>query len=149
MSSSNTNTINPKACGYGCNTRIYWNNEETEYFEVFTKKKHVCPNRSKSVTQTTTSTTKPTYYFKKSYYSTQQQPKPKMSNSLDLLQGPITDIQKKYEILSDIVTEYNGKVHGSQSHITANNSMIFLGYYEVPEGKREEVKKNFEDFVRK
>ena len=38
-----------------------------------------------------------------------------MSNSFELLQGPIEIIQKKYEILSDIViTEYNGKVHGSQ-----------------------------------
>jgi hypothetical protein len=34
-----------------------------------------------------------------------------MSNSLELLTGPIVDIQKKYEILSDIVTlEYRGKL---------------------------------------
>ena len=59
MSSSNTNTINPKACGYGCNTRIYWNNEENEYFEVFTKKKHVCPNRSKSLAPSTSAANKP------------------------------------------------------------------------------------------
>jgi hypothetical protein len=62
---------------------------------------------------------KPTYYNKKSFYN--KEPKPKMSNSLELLSGPITDIQKKYEILSDIVIEYNGKVHGSQSHILPNN----------------------------
>jgi hypothetical protein len=37
-----------------------------------------------------------------------------MSNSFELLQGPIAEIQKKYEILSDIITEHNGKVHGSQ-----------------------------------
>ena len=37
-----------------------------------------------------------------------------MSNSLELLTGPIDTIQKKYEILSDIV-EYGGKCHGSQS----------------------------------
>ena len=36
-----------------------------------------------------------------------------MSNSLEYLQDSITEIQKKYETLSDIVTE-NGKVHGSQ-----------------------------------
>jgi hypothetical protein len=35
-----------------------------------------------------------------------------MSNSLDLLQAPIQDIQKKYEILSDIITEMGGKTHG-------------------------------------
>ena len=39
-----------------------------------------------------------------------------MSNSLKLLQGSIIDIQKKYEILSDIVRDYNGKVHGSISY---------------------------------
>jgi hypothetical protein len=72
-----------------------------------------------------------------------------MSNSLELLTGSIQDIQKKYEILSVIITEYNGKVHGSQSHIVANNSMSLIVYYEVPaEGnKREEVKRRFENIV--
>jgi hypothetical protein len=37
-----------------------------------------------------------------------------MSNSLELLFGSILEIQKKFEILSDIIIEYNGKVHGSQ-----------------------------------
>jgi hypothetical protein len=37
-----------------------------------------------------------------------------MSNSFELLQGSFDAIQKKYETLSDIVSEYNGKVHGSQ-----------------------------------
>ncbi|HEX7143221.1 MAG TPA: hypothetical protein VF222_12160 [Nitrososphaeraceae archaeon] len=64
-----------------------------------------------------------------------------MSNSFELLTGPIDSIQKKYEILSDIVTEYGGKVHGSQSHIVeTNNSIQLIVYYEVPEGKRDEVK---------
>jgi hypothetical protein len=36
-----------------------------------------------------------------------------MSNSLELLFGSILEIQKKYEILSDIYRIY-GKVHGSQ-----------------------------------
>ena len=45
-----------------------------------------------------------------------------MSNSFELLTGPIDTIQKKYEILSDIViVEHGGKVHGSQSHSVANN----------------------------
>ena len=38
-----------------------------------------------------------------------------MSNSFELLTGSIAEIQKKYEILSDIVmVEHGGKVHGSQ-----------------------------------
>ena len=117
MSAINKN-IYPKSCTYGCNTQIYWNTSVNEYWEVFTQKKHICPNRSnKQVTNPSSTTgatisTKPTYYSKKPWST---QPKPKMSNSLELLTGPIETIQKKYEILSDIViTEYNGKVYGSQ-----------------------------------
>src|SRR5215217_9778193 len=131
MSIDNNNTIIPKSCNYNCGTRIYWDNSESAYLEVFTKKRHSCPNRSKSVTQTTTSTTtaaKSNYYNKFA-----KQPKPKMANSFELLSGPIADIQKKYEILSDIVIEYNGKVHGSQSHTVSANSISLIVYYEIPE----------------
>ena len=146
--STNQNII-PKPCNYGCNTRIYWNTSENAFLEVFAKKKHICPNRSngKSVTtQSTTNTNKPNYYNKFA-----KQPKPKMSNSFELLTGSIQDIQKKYEILLDIVTEYNGKVHGSQSHIVANNSMSLIVYYEVPAdgNKREEVKQKFTNIITK
>jgi hypothetical protein len=65
-----------------------------------------------------------------------------MANSLELLSGPISDIQKKYEILSDIVTEYNGCIHGSQSHVVSNNLISLIVYYEVPLGNREEVKRS-------
>ena len=66
-----------------------------------------------------------------------------MSNSFELLSGPtVAEIQKKYEILSDIVTKNNGKVHGSQSHIVADSNISLIVYYEVPEGKREEIKKS-------
>lgn len=37
-----------------------------------------------------------------------------MSNSLELLSASITQVQKQYEVLSYIVIELNGKVHGSQ-----------------------------------
>ena len=138
-SNSNTNII-PKDCSYGCSTRIYWNTAENAYFEVFTKQKHVCPNRSNANNTNRTSS----FYNKKPWT-----PKPKMSNSLELLGGPIQDIQKKYEVLSDIVSEYNGKVHGSQSHIGPNNSISLVVYYEVPaEGnKRDEVKQKFNNFI--
>ena len=71
-----------------------------------------------------------------------------MSNSFEYLQGSIAEIQKKYEILSDIVTEYGEKVHDSQSHIIAINNMQLVVYYEVPDGKREEEKQKFNNFVR-
>ena len=70
-----------------------------------------------------------------------------MSNSFEYLQGSITEIQKKYEILADIVTEYGGKVHGSQSHIVANNSIQLIVYYEVPLGMRDEVKNKFSNSI--
>jgi hypothetical protein len=98
---STQNNIYPKPCAYNCNTQIYWNTSENTYFEVFTKQKHNCPNRSSNNAKptTTTTTTKPTYYNKKPWSNTQ--PKPKMSNSFELLTGPIETIQKKYEILSE------------------------------------------------
>jgi hypothetical protein len=154
MSSQNQNNINPKSCTYNCNTQIYWNSSVNEYWEVFTKKKHICPNRffsssinAKSTTTTaTTSNTKPTYYSKKPW-SNSQQPKPKMSNSFELLTGPIGTIQKKYELLSDLVTEHNGKVHGSQRDRDPKTCLIdLLVYYEVPLGQRDEVKRKFNDF---
>lgn len=71
-----------------------------------------------------------------------------MSNSFELLTGRIDAIQKKYEILSDIITEYNGKVHGSQRDRDPKTGLIdLLMYYEVPLGQREEVKMKFNDFV--
>ena len=152
MSSSTSNTIiNPKDCSYQCGTRIYWNTSENAYFEVFSKKKHVCPNRSNKTTTTNNNNSSNASINRQSYYNKKPwvNNKPKMSNSLELLQGPIQDIQKKYEILSDIVSEYNGKVHGSQRDRDPRTGEIdLLVYYEVPEGKREEVKRKFENFTK-
>jgi hypothetical protein len=161
-SNNNNQNINPRPCVYGCGIQIYWNTSVNEYWEVFTKKKHVCPNRGNKSSGTTTATLttdgitppsiaqKPRYYNpsakKRTPYASfadQQQPKPKMSNSFELLQGSIADIQKQYEMLSDIVTEHNGKVQGSQSHIVANNNLQLIVYYEVPQGHRDKVKQKF------
>ena len=147
--SSNT-IISPKPCVYNCNTQIYWNPSVNEYWEVFTKKKHICPNRSsqtKPTTTTTASTAKPTYYNKKPWIT---QPKPKMSNSFELITGPtVAEVQKKYEILSDIViVEHGGKVHGSQRDRDPKTGLIdLLVYYEVPLGQRDDVKQKFNNFL--
>src|SRR5688572_22023771 len=113
MSSTTHQNIYHKPCVYNCNTQIYWNFATYEYWEVFTKKKHICLDRvNKPTTTTNTSAATPTkrpFYCKKRWSS--PQPKPKMCNSFELLQGSIDAIQKKYETLSDIVTEYGGKVH--------------------------------------
>lgn len=73
-----------------------------------------------------------------------------MSNSFELLTvGPIQDIQRKYEILSDIViVEYNGKVLGAQRDRDPKTGLIdLLVYYEVPLGQRDVVKSKFENYV--
>jgi hypothetical protein len=91
----------------------------------------LCPNRvnnkpSQITTNnvaTTTSNTKPAYYSKPWNAAG---PKPTMSNSFELLTGPIETIQKKYELLSDIMSEYNGKVHGSQRDRDPKTGLIDL-----------------------
>jgi hypothetical protein len=72
-----------------------------------------------------------------------------MDNSLETLQGSADIRRKQYEILSDLIKEYNGKTHGSQSHVDVNNSIQLIVYYEVPEGMREEIKKAFENFTQR
>jgi hypothetical protein len=151
MISTNT-IINPKPCIYNCGTRIYWNTSENAYFEVFSGNRHQCPNRSssinkKSLIHNSVVENKPNYYNNNRFT---KQSKPKMSNSLELLQGPIADVQQRYEILSDIVSsEANCKIHGSQSHIIAgNNSISLIVYYEVPEGQRDEIKHKFNSFIK-
>ena len=119
--------IRPKSCTYGCGVEIYWNTEADAYFELHSGNKHVCPNltikKSSTITQPPTYATKPKYYNTNNYkksdsYSTkyqQQQVKPTMDNSYELLSGSsVSDIQKQYEILSDVVRDSGGKVHGSQ-----------------------------------
>ena len=153
-----THNINPKPCAYGCSIQIYWTTSANEYWNIFTKKKHICPNHGqKSATTATTAagitlpstTSKPHYYnltvTKRTPYTSfagQQQPKPKLSNSFELLTtGPKENIQKQYEMLSYIVTEHGRRVHGSQRDIDSKTGLMdLLIYYEVPQGQREEIK---------
>jgi hypothetical protein len=53
------------------------------------------------------------------------------------------------EFLSDIMSEVNGEVLGSQSHMIANNNILSLVvYFEVPEGQRDEIKHKFGEYIR-
>jgi len=67
-----------------------------------------------------------------------------MDNTLEILQGSPLIITKQYEVLSDLIKEFKGKTHGSQSHGLPNNSLQIIVYYEVPEGMRDEIKKMFQ-----
>jgi len=67
-----------------------------------------------------------------------------MDNTLEILQGSPLIITKQYEVLSDLIKEFNGKTHGSQSHTLPDNSLQIVVYYEVPEGTRDEIKRMFQ-----
>ena len=70
-----------------------------------------------------------------------------MSNSFELLTGSIQGIQKKYEILSDIVSsKWQGS--WSTSQMITSNIISLIFYYETPEGKRDEVKNKFENLCK-
>jgi hypothetical protein len=168
MSSLDVSNNNSKSCVYGCNTKIYWNTLNGEYSEVITKKKHFCPNRSFNSNKPASEATidnntslKSTYYknnhinnngsknnynYKKSWHnSNAKQP---MDNSVEILQGSEDTIIKQYEVLTDLIKEFQGKTHGSQSHSLQNNSLQIVIYYEVSEGKRDEIKGMFKTYTR-
>ena len=69
--------IRPKSCTYGCGVEIYWNTEENTYWELYSGKKHICPNRTTtkklSVITPPSNAAKPIYYNKKDLQSKQQQ----------------------------------------------------------------------------
>ena len=168
MSSLDISNINSKYCVYGCNTKIYWNTINNEYSEVITKRKHFCPNRlinsnkpAGTAAIDNNISSKPTFYknnqmnnpsnknnynYKKSWpNSNAKQP---MDNSVEILQGSADIIIKQYEVLTDLIKEFQGKTHGSQSHSLQNNSLQIVIYYEVPEGKRDEIKEIFKTYTR-
>src|SRR5215210_6002427 len=71
--------INSKPYAYGCSIQIYWTTSANEYWNIFTKKKHICPNRrQKSATALATatatagitppSTTSKPHYYNLTYY---------------------------------------------------------------------------------
>ena len=146
--------IRPKSCSYGCGVEIYWDIEENTYYELYSKKKHICPNLLTYNKQTAIispiTAAKPTNYNKEfsntKQATTNTRIKSKMDNSFEFLEGFPDSMKKQYEFLSDIIRDCNGKVHGSQSHIS-NNSIYLIVYYEVPEGQREDIKKKIDNFT--
>ncbi|MGD1838286.1 MAG: hypothetical protein ACPKPY_09565 [Nitrososphaeraceae archaeon] len=123
-----TAKIKPKPCAYNCGTKIYWNSSANAYWEVFANKRHVCPYRPPT---NSTNVQKPTQPVYKKYQ------KPRMDNSLEVLSGSPDFVKLKYEYLTDLIKEYNGRTHRSQSHVINNDNLEIIVYYEVPEGKRE------------
>ena len=81
-------------------------------------------------------------------HGTNSNAKQPMDNSMEILQGSADTIIKQYEVLTDLIKEFKGKTHGSQSHSMQNNSLQIVVYYEVPEGKRDEIKDMFKTYTR-
>ena len=52
-----THNINLKPYAYGCSIQIYWTTSANEYWNIFTKKKHICPNHRQKSATTATATT--------------------------------------------------------------------------------------------
>ncbi|CAN5869950.1 hypothetical protein BH23THE1_BH23THE1_34210 [soil metagenome] len=124
--------------------------------EVSTKKKHSCPNRSINghkpvgAAINNSDSSKSAYYnnnhmnnydrknnynYNKSWpNSNNKQP---VDNSLEILQGSTHKIIKQYEVLTDLIKEFKGKTHGSQSHNLPDNSLQIVIYYEI--GKLRDV----------
>lgn len=168
MSNLDVSNINSKYCVYGCNTKIYWNTLNSEYSEVHTKKKHFCPNRSinnneivDAAAMNNNTSSKPTsyknnlqnnYIIKNNYNSKKSwlnsNNKQPMDNSVEILQGSADMVTKQYEVLTDLIKEFKGKTHGSQSHNLSNNALQIIVYYEVPEGKRDDIKRMFETYTK-
>jgi hypothetical protein len=71
-----------------------------------------------------------------------------MDNSVEILEGSSDTIITQYETLSDLIKEFKGKTHGSQSHGLPNNSLQIIVYYEVPEGMRNEIKRMFKIYTK-
>ena len=70
-----------------------------------------------------------------------------MDNSLEVLSGSSGFVKLKYEYLTDIIKEYNSRTHGSQSHSFIDMDILqIIVYYEVSEGKREEVKRKLTSY---
>ena len=82
-------------------------------------------------------------------YATPIEEKRKRGFQQGMIQGSIADVQKKYEILSDLViVEHGGKVHGSQRDRDPKTGLIdLLVYYEVPLGQRDEIKRKYQNSV--
>lgn len=160
--------INPKLCLYGCNTKIYWSASNKEYSEVITKQKHICPNRTiyrnkiagtipiynnvptynpyNKNNQKNNYESKNNYYNKKPWLNSNV--KVPMDNSVEILQGAADIITNQYEVLTDLIKEFKGKTHGSQSHCLQNNILQIVVYYEVPEGMRDKLKDMFKTFIK-
>ena len=104
--STQNNIVNPKPCAYNCNTQIYWNTSVNQYWEVFTKKKHICPNRGNKSSGTTTITTttkdggitppltaqKPRYY---NPYAKKRTPYASFANQQQQHQKQLMKVQKE------------------------------------------------------
>jgi len=59
-----------------------------------------------------------------------------------LYDGSIVNIEKEYEELVNLVSEYGGRVHGSQLN-NDSDSYIIAVYFQIPLDAKEEFEKEY------
>jgi hypothetical protein len=125
--------IGPESCTYGCGVEIYWNTEENTYYELYSGKKHICPNlliynKDSKILRPNTAL-KPSYINKElssiNKVTTKIRIKSKMDN-FKFLEDASNRIKKHYEFLSDVIRDCNGKIHGSHSHLYNNGICLIV-----------------------
>ena len=109
--------IRPKSCTYGCGVEIYWNTEENTYYELYSRKKHICPNLltynkdSTSVPPATVS--KPSYYTKEPSNTNESTTKTRFLPLFPVSEGKqvlLSKLTKELQIcwlLSGLLTQVN------------------------------------------
>jgi hypothetical protein len=103
--------IRPKSCSYCCGLEIYWNTEENTYYELKSRKKHLCPNLliyNKEPTIIPPNTAAKPSYYNKEFSNTNEAKtktgiKSKMDNSFEFVERSPDTIKKHYEFISDIL----------------------------------------------
>lgn len=133
---------NAKLCKGGCGSTIYWDDSVKKYKDTLTKQVHICPNWKKPNTNTNTNTSYSGGYNRGSYKK-EFKPKEPVECSVVVCTGG-----SEYEKLSDLITEANGRIHGTQHNYDSEEGTYdFIVYFEVPVGKRSELTDRFYNWV--
>lgn len=145
-------SMKTKSCGFGCGTEIYWDDSVKRYKEVDTEEVHQCPNYVKGgIPKKETRwepRTKPDYTATKpKENAVASSGKTAADNSFTYITGTIRDLQLQYEIISSLVQEAGGKIHGSQRGTDEEGKIDLLVYWEVPKGYKGNVNESFKQKV--
>jgi hypothetical protein len=139
--------VKTKDCTYGCGKKIYWNVLQNSYYELNTQQKHICPNMRNAPTKKYDDKAWESWHKPTKQPQQQQEEKPEMSNTFEMLSGSPRSVRNQYQYISDLIQSVKGKVHGSQSHIVGETTIKMLIYFEVPKVYRDSIQESFRQFL--